>query len=166
MWPQNGLSLHRLSPRDEPILASAALSCTSYALASDEYLATKQERPKRLAFGLYWLRGEDLNLRPSGYESEKIKQDQQDKATIRDCAVEPSESDSDVSARTVEASDESGRFVGVVESALAKALEAAVTAQRWELVGQLAAELTARRQAREGETSADVVPLAKGGKVA
>jgi hypothetical protein len=38
----------------------------------------------------------------------------------------------------------------VVETALARALDAAVTAQRWELVEQLARELEARRLAREG----------------
>ncbi len=60
--------------------------------------------------------------------------------------------DSDVSVRTVEGTDDSGRFVGVVETALAAALERASVAGQWELVGQLAAELEARRTRREGES--------------
>jgi hypothetical protein len=49
-------------------------------------------------------------------------------------------------------------LVGVVESALARALEAAAAAGKWEVVGQLAAELAARRQGRDGG-SGQVVPL-------
>jgi hypothetical protein len=46
--------------------------------------------------------------------------------------------------------------VDVVEAALAKALEGATRAERWDVVAQLASELQARRMAREK----NVVPLA------
>ncbi len=51
-------------------------------------------------------------MSPSGYEGESNEHDQQEKAAIRDCVVEPNENDSDASTRTVDASDDSGRFVG------------------------------------------------------
>jgi hypothetical protein len=41
-------------------------------------------------------------------------------------------------------------LVGVVETALAQALMLAAEAGRWELVAQLAEELSARHRAREG----------------
>jgi hypothetical protein len=42
-------------------------------------------------------------------------------------------------------------LVGVVETALARALTLAAEAGRWEVVAQLAEELSARQRAREGE---------------
>ena len=42
-------------------------------------------------------------------------------------------------------------LTGVVETALAKALQLAADAQRWELVVQLAEELANRRSARAGQ---------------
>jgi hypothetical protein len=50
-------------------------------------------------------------------------------------------------------------LVGVVETALARALELAARAGRWELVGQLARELEARRQNRHGRSAAEVLAI-------
>jgi hypothetical protein len=52
-----------------------------------------------------------------------------------------------------------------VEDALAKALSAASAAGQWEVVGQLAAELQARREAREAKAAAEsakVIQLGRG----
>jgi hypothetical protein len=50
--------------------------------------------------------------------------------------------------------------IDTVESALAKAIEAASAAGRWDVVSQLARELEARRLA----SAPNVVPLAKRGR--
>jgi len=63
---------------------------------------------------------------------------------------------SNASARIVEREDVSGQFVGVVETALAEALEVAIRAQKWELVAQLTSELTARRHARENKAHLEI----------
>ena len=85
--------------------------------------------------------------------------DQQDTAAIRNHDPATTQNDSDVSARTVEGSDDSGRFVGVVESALARVLTLAAEAGKWDVVRAVTAELERRTVAREGVAGADVVPL-------
>ena len=51
-----------------------------------------------------------------------------------------------------------------VEAALARALDAASAAGEWATVGALAAELAARRTARGGAGTGNVIPIAKRGK--
>jgi hypothetical protein len=91
-----------------------------------------------------WLRGPDLNRRPSGYET--AHGDRQGAGT-REFPQKP-EDTSPSSSPIVEPKDQSRPNQDPIEVALADALMRASVARQWDVVAMLARELQARREAR------------------
>ncbi|MFC1641063.1 hypothetical protein ACFL5O_00015 [Myxococcota bacterium] len=119
-----------------------------------------------------------MNLRPSGYEAAADEEKEPQSAAIREQVAERNPDDSDLSVRTVVASDDSLdvscepdlNLREVVEPALARALLLAAEAGRWAIVQQIASELGARRlaserrESRQGGLGATEPALAKSGR--